>query len=665
MNDKLYDVFLSHHSADKSVVKFLAQRLQTEGVKPFLDVWNLIPGDPWQEALEKALDSSATCAVFLGSHGFGPWATEEMRVALDLRAQGRLHRVFAVFLPGTSIESKDLPQFLKQYVWVDFRSGLEDSEAFRLLLCGVREKASGPPLLRDTLVENTSEREIRLPYRGIEPFETKHADLFFGRTSLIQRLVERLLSRQFLAVVGPSGSGKSSLVRAGLIPALVSKSTLGSNKWRILTLRPGPTPLDELAVRLLPTPTSPDLSHSAEVSRFSKAMHRDECALAAELQSITKSKTILIIDQFEELFAPLVSETERQAFYRNLLNASAPGFPDRNISVVLVLRADFFPRITIYRDLAERFEDHQIIVTPMQESDLWLAITQPAALFELRLEDRLVKALLKDMDGQPGALPLLQQALLELWKRRDGDLLTLAAYEEIHGVNGALVSWAESVFGYLSPSHQELARRVLIALAQPGEGMVETRCRLRQEDLSVAPKHSPEIEEVVEHLIRNRILTTGSSSLSNEKLLEISHEALLQEWPRLREWLEQSRIFRSISIHFQEQVKEWERLHKNPCNLLRGAALEEVERWNQEYVPELSSSQAQFLAASIENRAREAREQELLKKLLAQQGLILVYFNGVNSRGEYLTPPIPLRHIGNRSLQGLQTSPAENKGVLD
>jgi len=221
MSSKKYDVFLSHHSADKSLVERIAQKLREANVKPFLDKWHLIPGDPWQEGLEKALGESATCAVFLGSHGVGTWENEEMRAALTHRAQSPTFRVVPVLLPGRSIsDSVDLPPFLSRLTWVEFRSDLEEPVAFWRLLCGIRNQQHEPSDSRAHQAIEAAIPEGRCPYKGIEHFRIEDADLFFGRATLTKYLVERLRNPRFLAIIGPSGSGKSSLIRAGLIPAL-------------------------------------------------------------------------------------------------------------------------------------------------------------------------------------------------------------------------------------------------------------------------------------------------------------------------------------------------------------------------------------------------------------------------------------------------------------
>ncbi len=201
-----YDVFLSHNSADKPAVLDLARRLQDEaGVRPFIDAWHLVPGAPWQEALEEAIDTSATCAVFLGPAGFGTWENEEMRAALSRRASEQTFRVIPVLLPGAKLPERGrLPRFLSRLTWVDFRPGLDDQDAFDRLVSGIRGVAPS-----DASAEALEEGTSVCPFRGLEVFDEDHAEFFFGREALVQHLVEQLRTDRFLAVMGASGSGKS------------------------------------------------------------------------------------------------------------------------------------------------------------------------------------------------------------------------------------------------------------------------------------------------------------------------------------------------------------------------------------------------------------------------------------------------------------------------
>jgi hypothetical protein len=230
-----FDVFLSHNSRDKPVVERLAEKLHRAGLAPWLDKWNLTPGGRWQEEIVDGLLASSACAVFVGPHGIGDWVREELAVALDRAAKDRAFRVFLVLLPGAPepFDATTLPPFLSTHTWVDLRRGVDAPRALQYLVNAVK----GLPLGPETPLETRSDV---CPYRGLHAFDEEHAEFFFGREADVQRLVEKLKTTRFLAVVGASGSGKSSLVRAGLIPALRRARCRTATPGRSASSRPAP-----------------------------------------------------------------------------------------------------------------------------------------------------------------------------------------------------------------------------------------------------------------------------------------------------------------------------------------------------------------------------------------------------------------------------------------
>ena len=248
-----FHVFLSHSSADKPAVEELARRLAKEGIQAWLDKWNLIPGDPWQSAVEKAVTESETCAVFVGPSGLGPWQNEEMRAAIDQRVRdsGRLFRVIPVLLPGAQrAERSSLPTFLAATTWAEFRDSLDDADAFHRLVCGIRGVEPGPG-------PGEAIYQGQCPYRGLRVFDVNDAVFFFGREALVEWLLNEVRPategqpvNRFLAIVGASGSGKSSVARAGMAAGLKHGAVPGSSRWPIAIFRPGSDPLESLAVAL-------------------------------------------------------------------------------------------------------------------------------------------------------------------------------------------------------------------------------------------------------------------------------------------------------------------------------------------------------------------------------------------------------------------------------
>lgn len=598
---KRYDVFLSHNSTDKPAVEYLAQKLRKAGLEPFLDTWHLVPGEPWQDALEDALDQSRTCAVFLGPRGLGPWENEEMRVALDERVRNPDFRVIPVLLPDTEMPERGrLPRFLRRLRWVDFRKGLGDAYAFYLLTCGIKGVQPVPP---PDITEEVC------PYRGLQSFHEEHAEFFFGREALTQWLVERLRlstgssqTSRFLAVIGPSGSGKSSVVRAGLIPALRQGALPGSETWTILVMRPDAHPLEELAAHLAPLLAGEGDRVAKKMLQLQDELQSDRRTLHAEVRLGLGEKDpnvsiLIVVDQFEELFTLCRDEKERQSFLNNLLYAS--GIVQGRTAVVIAMRADFYAQAAAYPELADRMADHQVLVTPMEETELRQAIETPAQQVGLTFDPGLVDTILDDVLGEPGALPLLEHALLQLWERRRGRQLTFEAYQKIGRVDGAVARRAEAEYGELTAEQKKVARRTLLRLVQPGEGTEDTRRRARLSELVPGPEQAPVVEAVVQKLANARLLTTARDTATGEELVEVAHEALIRGWHKLRDWLDEDRDALRIQRRLTERAHDWESVGRDPGALYRGVHLAQAIGWAENHADELSPLEREFLAASI------------------------------------------------------------------
>jgi hypothetical protein len=613
-----YHVFLSHNSADKPAVEVLARRLADEaGLYPFLDKWHLIPGEPWQEAIEKALDQSRTCAVFVGPRGIGPWEHEEMRAAIEQRVADRSFRVIPVLLPGAKRGKRGrLPAFLARATWVEFQESLEDAEAFRYLVAGIKGEPPGRG-------PGEVVYEGACPYRGLRVFEEAHAPFFFGREAVTEWLVNDLRGSRFLAVVGPSGSGKSSLVRAGLVPALRRGGLPGSDGWPVCIFRPGLRPLESLAVTMIQL-----LGPSDDLTALSRLMdalvadqrqlHLTTCQILADAPA--DRRIALVVDQFEEIFTLCRDEEGRARFIDNLLYASA--IEGGRAVAVLTMRADFYGRCAAYPDLAARITDHQMLVSPMIEEELRRAIERPAQLVGLEFEEGLVEILLRDVQAAPGALPLLQHALLELWERREGRRLSFAAYREIGGIQGAIAHRAESVYTGFDSAQQAITRRIMLRLTQPGECTEDTRRRATMAELLPAEGQAADVEAVVRELADARLLTTGEDERGNE-IVDVAHEALIQGWPRLREWIEQDRAVLRVHRRLTEAAREWARHGRDGSYLYRGTRLAEVQRIAS--VSDFSAQERAFIQASRKDRRRRLA----LRVLTASLALSLLIAVGV------------------------------------
>ena len=419
-----YHVFLSHNGADKPAVEELAVRLRREEIRPWLDIWNLIPGEPWQPAIEKALDECATCAVFIGLKGLGTWQNEEMRAAVERRvgeSQGQF-RVIPVLLPGTDRpERGKLPTFLTATTWVEFRRSHDDEEAFRLLVCGIRGEEPGPvpggAPSKAALPESgpgSAAFEGACPYRGLEVFEVEHAPFFFGREALTEWLVVALRTppsgeeNRFLAILGASGSGKSSLARAGLVATLKRGALDGSGDWPIVILKPGRNPIESLVLALAVLPGGASLIKDTRDLLNIKAFGDDQKSLhyfarLALREAPRSRRLVVLVDQSEEVFTLCEDETARQALFNNLLYAAT--IAEGQAIVVLTMRADFYGKCGPYSALAAAMSDHQLLVGPMTEDELRRAIERPALLAGGQFEPGLVEMLLQGVAGQPGPCP--------------------------------------------------------------------------------------------------------------------------------------------------------------------------------------------------------------------------------------------------------------------
>jgi WD40 repeat protein/tRNA A-37 threonylcarbamoyl transferase component Bud32 len=415
------------------------------------------------------------------------------------------------------------------------------------------------------------------PFKGLASFEPVDADYFFGRERLVAELVARLVGAGFLGIVGPSGSGKSSVLRAGLLPALAGGVLPGSEGWRRLLLRPGERPLDELRRVLVSGAKDP---------------------LAEALDTLPEgARLLLAVDQLEELFTACRSDAERAAFADTLARAAAD--PDGRAVVVVALRADFYGRIAAHSKLAELLGANQVLVGPMQASELRRAIELPAGRVGLRVERELTDTLVDDVEREPGALPLLSTALLELWQKRQDDALTVAAYRESGGVHGAVARLAEGTYARIPDAQKPLVRAIMLRLVGEGEAEVPVRRRALLAELDL--ERNQEVADVLAALADSRLVTVGHDSV------EVAHEALLREWPRLRAWIEEDSEGRRLRRHITQAATEWRTAGRDQGELYRGARLAAALDWSADHAFELNELEREFVTESREASEKETR----------------------------------------------------------
>ena len=411
------------------------------------------------------------------------------------------------------------------------------------------------------------------PYKGLAPFETEDAEFFYGRERLVTELVARLPDAPLLALVGSSGSGKSSLLRAGLLPALGNPAVV---------LRPG---------------------------------ERSGTELLADLGRVPRGERLVIaVDQFEELFASSVAEEERRAFIDALVEAAWD--PERRAVVLLALRADFFGRLASYGELADLVGPNHALLGPMSPAELRRAIERPAERVGLTVEPALVDALVDDVAGETGGLPLLQTALLDLWRERDGPTLTEAAYERTAGVRGAVGRHAEAAFQALDPAERAIARRILLRLVAGGDGDALTRRRATRAELDA--DEDERVAHVLATLVDRRLLVAG------DETFELVHEALLERWERLARWVEEDAQGRRLHRHLTQAAMGWEEAGREPSELFGGARLAATMEWADAGgdAVGLNRLERDFLE---ESRTAFARANRRLRVLLSAAVILLLF----------------------------------------
>ncbi len=607
-------VFICYSRKDGKWLDALSTMLAPVVRAGIASIWwdrKIKPSQIWRQEIAEAL-ASARLAILLVSPNFLASdfiQDEELPFLLDAARRQRVKLLWVLVSPCLHEYSplRHIQAALEPLRPLSKLRGADRQEALVSISRAVVEAlAPEAPDLAPLGVQTLGAEEIstemadRPPYRGIEVFRTEDADLFFGRTTLTAHLIERLRESPFLALVGPSGSGKSSLVYAGLIPALGKGAISGSAEWRIVPVKPGRSPLKDLAGRLSEFFVSHQESFNDWQEDFALAMYKNNGALKAQIERLAPMHFLVVVDQCEAIFTQGSTELERQAFFINLLNASGPS--SAKVTVVLILRADFYAHLDAFPELADRIAARQVYVSSLQENDLRQAIIRPAQQAGLRFEEGLAERILAEMRGYIEAMPLLQQALRELWNRREGLTLTFAAYRAIGEVKGAIANWAESAFEKLSTPQRELARRLLVELVQPGEDTPDTRRRVLRSELYLDPDRVLETEAIVEHLVQHRLLTADRDPSTREMSIELTHDALLQKWPELREWLEQSRTSRLTRKHLQERVRRWEHFHRDPGSLVDGPELAEYEILRRDHPGEVSVAQNEYVEACIGNR---------------------------------------------------------------
>jgi hypothetical protein len=492
-----------------------------------------------QEARVAALEDRIDADLALGSDVELIPELESLVAANPLQERLRGQLMIALYRAGRQADALAVYRQTSELLREEL--GLEPGRVLQELERSILEHDSSLDAAAVAVTRGTSVGVC--PFKGLAFFDRADAEYFCGRERLVSDLLARLVESPLVGILGSSGIGKSSLLHAGVLPALSEGSLPGSGDWRQAVLRPGAHPHAELG----PALAGDRLDHAFGQLRFGERL-------------------VIAVDQLEELFTLCEQEQERAAFLEQL--AVAARDPERRALVVVSLRADFYGRLASYPRFARLLSRSHVLVGPMDRDELTQAIEQPAARAGLELEPGLAAALVSDVAGEPGGLPLLSTTLLQLWRNRDGRTLRYDSYRASGGVRGAVARLAEDAYTQLGESERPIARSVLLRLASGEDGTLARR-RVPLVELERISGAAPVLAELTDA----RLLTVSDGQV------ELSHEALLREWPRYHAWLEEDRIDRRVHAHVTAAANDWDERGRDLADVYRGARLAAALDW--------------------------------------------------------------------------------------
>lgn len=573
-----------------------------------------------EEALTAAIDRGLTLAIFNSCDGLGL-----------ANALGKLH------IPQVIVMREPVPNYVAQQFFQNFLEAFAiKRQTLYLAVQQARRQLQGleddfpcaswlPVIFQNPSVEPPTWLQLGgippCPYRGLFAFREEDAHLFFGREEFTADLVKTVKRKRFVAVVGASGSGKSSLLFAGLTPQLRQDPNV---QWQIMSFRPGKNPFEALATALVnflsqhcPSVSLENILELPENSTTTRLLELD-LAIALEqnhqllhtiLEKVVQQEfgthLLLIADQFEELYT-LCPEPQRQPFLDLLLNAYnfTPAF-----TIVLTLRADFYSHALCYRRFSDALQGAVYNLGPMNQEELRRVIEQPAKQMQVGLEAGLTNRLIDEINQQPGHLPLLEFALTQLWSKQQNRLLTHQAYQEIGGVEEALANHAEAVYAQLTEADRQRAQQIFIQLVRLGDETEATRRLTTREEVR------PENWDLVTRLASSRLVVTNRNDLTAEETVEIVHEALIRSWGRLEQWLLEDVDFLRWREQLRLAIRQWENSRRDQDALLRGKALIDAQEWQLQRAQELNTNEIRFINQSTELRELEVKQQQHRRKL--------------------------------------------------
>jgi len=634
-----HDVFLSHNSKDKPLVGAVYDWLKSHGVRCWYDQTNLEPGDRLPDELGKAMEESRAALVFIGPDGEGPWQGEEidtlLNKAIKLSRQKDEFRIIPVLVGGAD-ETK-LRWFLKTRLWVDLSklsdAGITDNEGelhrLRRAILGSAEESAVP------------EDPAFNPYMGLAAFQPADAKFFFGRAKVCRELAAKLKEWRFACVVGPSGNGKSSLARAGLATDAAEDAFPGVRTFERVILVPGPNLLrafiEQLAARL------PDAERANHVAQAMERINPGDRKLTArdwasrlneEFRAWfphSQQRVLFLVDQFEEVFTQrdlsVADDSERQEHLGKILDCLAllATQGDKRWHWVFTLRSDFYPRCRLspaFWDLvsAQRLSLH---LDELSREGFREAIKGPAARAGAYLEAGLVETVVNDVYEERGSMPLLQLALHQLWRLRQGACLTHAAYTTLGGVTNALQNRAESALKHLSKEkseYLEIARNLFLRLTALGEGVSDSRRRVDRRELDWEGTRPQDTEHVLAELTNadNRLLVADAQSV------EVTHEVLIRECDTIRGWIEAARKEIPALRRLTHAARRWEENQRAAVFLGAADPPRELKQWAGRTTLRLTRLEREYWQASRAQRAKDHREKRVQQQERRRQAEALL-----------------------------------------
>lgn len=520
-----YDVFLSYHSGDNEYIRPIVDRLRHAGIRFFSDESDLVAGQNVQEELRRAFDRSKSCLMFVGT-SIGRWQTFDITLAEERRNLNRRFRVIPVLLPGATQAS--LPAFLSDTRPIDLERGLDD--AIYQIVSGIHGTPIGSKPTPD-----------ECPYRGTAPFGLNESRLFFGRDELVKDLIHRIQAaklqrtNRLFGIVGPSGSGKSSLACAGLLAALSRGEIEGSALWPVVTLVPGSDPLENLFVALSGHPEFGQ--HQSLLNELRRSMPSQSDALHLALrQMLARSQSdrsvVLLVDQLDEIFVHCKTPVVRDAFIANLVHSA--NAESGNVVVIFTARNDVDP--VHFGSLGVNLEELQLLWMPVMSRDqLRQAIERPAAVVDCLIDPIVVNRLIQDVYQQPGALTFLQLTLVELWNRRRDGRITDQAFKEIGGTAGIVYHHADGVFERLKSSEKVIFSDILLRLADSAPTGAGNLGREPLLEITANRRDAQLVESVIQQMTDARVLTTDLD-VSATPFVIASLDIIVRTWPRVVGW---------------------------------------------------------------------------------------------------------------------------------